>query len=95
MKIERAIFIEGVFHGFYTLEGCDTYTLYNPKREHCLRCGGETQFHWRNMSESSKLTFFFLSEEDKAAAISKMIRLDLTRPIKEFIPFEEEDLNGN
>lgn len=94
MKIERAIFIEGVFHGFYTLEECDTYTLYNPKRERCFKCWRDnTNFHWREMSEPDKISLLFLSDGDRAALISKMIRLDVDRPpTPGYIPFERRDL---
>lgn len=95
MNIERAIFVNDVLRGLYILEKCDTYTLYNPKRERCSKCWRyNSNFHWRGMSESDKIGLLFLSKEDMATLISKMIRLDIYKPpIPGYIPFEEGDIS--
>lgn len=91
MKIERAVFVDGAFRGVYTLEGCDTYTLPTyPEIEHCIQCDSKTKFHWRK-----KWWVDYLNHQDRDVFISNMIRLDVTRPITEFIPFEQEDISGD
>lgn len=92
IKIQRAVFEDGKFRSIYTLEKCDTYTLYDPKREHCVKCGGETNYHWRRMAEIEQIVFLCLNEKYRSTIISSMTRWDITRPVKEFIPFEEKDL---
>lgn len=96
MNIERAIFVNDVFRGLYILEQCDTYFLYNPKREHCLKCNGETKFHWSRHAESDNIALFMLTKECRDAVIAKFVRLDLnTRGFVSgpFIPLHESDIN--
>lgn len=87
MNIERAVFVNDHFRGLYTLERCDTYNLYNLKNKWCLRCKGETKFHWKKDIWETDMILAF-----RPAVVAEFVRLDL-KVASNFIPLHESDMH--